>query len=193
MRQPKRALPYGAQRSPSRSLIGGLLLQISVASVITGAITGSFRSPLGVALAAPSPSSSPQKKAPPKKSPETAKTPTRAQREPTREPTREGNASPRPVLRRALSASKREQEARLQRWGSEFGEKRTLLLMLDAQLKLLTRDLDAQLGEGLTPTAIAASTNSLFLIDRVWPRTIRAMPSQDTMPIPTKINSIDRP
>ncbi|MNC74169.1 hypothetical protein D3C75_1254780 [compost metagenome] len=39
-----------------------------------------------------------------------------------------------------------------------------------------------------TPPTCAASINSLRFRLRVWPRTIRAMSSQETIPIATKIS-----
>ena len=46
---------------------------------------------------------------------------------------------------------------------------------------------------GRTPIATAASTNSLFLIDSVCPRAIRAMSSQEISPMPMNSIRIDRP
>ena len=44
-----------------------------------------------------------------------------------------------------------------------------------------------------TPQARAASTNSVFFRLSVWPRTMRAMSSQLTAPIATKIRTMWRP
>jgi hypothetical protein len=43
------------------------------------------------------------------------------------------------------------------------------------------------------PSARAASMNSRFLSDSVWPRTMRAMSSQETAPIATKTRRKLRP
>src|ERR1700722_13430461 len=44
-----------------------------------------------------------------------------------------------------------------------------------------------------TPLTRAASMNSRLFSARVWPRTMRAISSQDTAPMATKISSSSRP